>query len=329
MELGIGIVSQFAPETPLERVPEHLREQARRADEHDLDFVRVAEHHVTEDDYLLNEATAAALAEASGGVTLDVMCLLPYHNPVRIAEFGATLDALTGGRFRLTVAQGYRPEEFAVFDVPDRETAIGRLVEGVEVIERLWTEDTVTYGGDYHRFEDVSINPKPLQDPRPRIYAGASNESSIRRAARFADGWCGAHVPFDVAGEQVAAFREECEAVDATKPVGLTREVCVGETTEDALEMAREPLMTKYGSYSSWGQDDAIDGDEFHDAWAALAEDRFVVGSVEDVIAELERYEDALDLDFVSMRTQWQGMDWADVHRSQELLCREVVPVLR
>jgi alkanesulfonate monooxygenase SsuD/methylene tetrahydromethanopterin reductase-like flavin-dependent oxidoreductase (luciferase family) len=329
MDLGLGIVSQFDPEADMRPVADHLRRQTRRADDHGLDFVRVAEHHATEDNYLLNEATAASLVEASGDMTLDTMCLLPYHNPVRIAEFGATVDVLTGGRFRLTVALGYRPEEYAVFGVEDTETAIGRLVEGLEVIERLWTEDSVTYEGDYHRFEDVSINPKPLQEPRPPIYAGASNESSIRRAARLVDGWCGAHVPFDVAGRQIADFRDECQKRGEQKAVGLTREVCVGETADQALEMAREPLVRKYGSYSSWGQDDAIADDEFDREWAALSDDRFIVGNPDEVAAELERYRDAFDLDYVSVRTQWKGMPWADVHRSQELLCSEVVPAIR
>jgi alkanesulfonate monooxygenase SsuD/methylene tetrahydromethanopterin reductase-like flavin-dependent oxidoreductase (luciferase family) len=329
MDLGLGIVSQFDPETPMTPVPEHLRTQTERADAGGLDFVRVAEHHVTDDNYLLNEATAAYLAEPSGDMTLDMMCLLPYHNPVRIAEFGATVDVLTGGRFRLTVALGYRPEEYAVFGVEDTEQAVGRLAEGVELIKRLWTEDSVTFDGDYHQVEDVSINPKPLQDPRPPIYAGASNESSIRRAARLVDGWCGAHVPFDVVGQQVADFRDECETQGEDKVVGLTREVCVGETTEAALEMARDPLVRKYGSYSSWGQDDAISDDEFDREWAELSEDRFIVGNPDEVVAELEQYRDAFDVDYVSMRTQWKGMPWDDVHRSQELLCTEVVPALR
>lgn len=329
MDLGLGIVSQFDPETAMRPVAEHLRRQTERADAGGLDFVRVAEHHVTDDNYLLNETTAAYLAEPSGDMTLDSMCLLPYHNPVRIAEYGATMDVLTGGRFRLTVALGYRPEEYAVFGVEDTEEAVGRLAEGVELIKRLWTEDSVTFGGDYHHVEDVSVNPKPLQDPRPPIYAGASNESSIRRAARIADGWCGAHVPFDVVGAQVADFRDECEAVGEDKVVGLTREVCVGETTDRALEMARDPLVRKYGSYSSWGQDDAIADDEFDREWADLSEDRFVVGDPDEVVAELERYRDAFDVDYVSMRTQWKGMDWADVHRSQQLLVDEVVPRLR
>ena len=329
MDLGLGIVSQFDPEADMRPVPGHLRQQTERADDHGLDFVRVAEHHVTDDNYLLNEATAASLCHVSGDMTLDMMCLLPYHNPVRIAEFGATVDVLTGGRFRLTVALGYRPAEYAVFGVEDTEQAVGRLTEGVELIERLWTEDSVTFDGDHHQVEDVSINPKPLQDPRPPIYAGASNESSIRRAARLVDGWCGAHVPFDVVGRQIADFRDECEHHGEDKVVGLTREVCVGETTEEALEMAREPLVRKYGSYSSWGQDDAIADDEFDREWAELSEDRFVVGSPEAVVAELERYRDAYDIDYVSMRTQWKGMPWADVHRSQELLCSEVVPALQ
>lgn len=329
MDLGLGLVSQFDPSTDMRPVPAQLRRQTERADDHGLDFVRVAEHHATDDNYLLNEATAASLAEPTGDMTLDMMCLLPYHNPVRIAEFGATVDVLTGGRFRLTVALGYRPAEYAVFGVEDTEEAVGRLAEGVEVIKRLWTEDSVTFEGDYHHFEDVSINPKPLQEPRPPIYAGASNESSIRRAARIADGWCGAHVPLDVVRRQVADFRDESEKHGADTVVGLGREVCVGETTEQAIEMVQEPLMRKYESYSQWGQDDAIDDDEFQSEWDALAADRFVVGDPDEVIAEIERYRDALDLDYLTMRTQYKGMDWADVHRSQELLCTEVVPALR
>lgn len=329
MDVGLSLVTQFERSRDVSGVAEELRAQVDRASTGGFDFVRVAEHHVTDDHYLLNEAVAAFIARELGELTLDMMCLLPYHHPVRIAEFGATVDVLTGGRFRLTVAQGYRPAEFAVFGVESRGQAIGRLVEGVEVIKRLWTEERVDFEGEYFEFNGVSINPRPVQDPRPAIFAGASNESSIRRAARIVDGWCGAHVPFDVVGDQVAAFRDECTAQGVgAKPVGVGREVCVAETTADAEAIVREPLMRKYERYVEWGQDEAIADDEFHAQWDALKEDRFIIGSPETVASELARYRDAFDLDFMSVRTQFKGMAFEDVHRSQSLLVDEVLPML-
>lgn len=329
MEIGLSLVTQYESTRDLAGIGRELIAQTDRARTGGFSFVRVAEHHVTTDHYLLNEAVTAFIARNIGSMTLDMMCLLPYHNPVRIAELGATLDVLTEGRFRLTVAQGYRPEEFAVFEVGDRGRAIGRLIEGVEVIKRLWTEDTVDFDGDYFQYDGITINPQPMQDPRPSIFAGASNESSIRRAGRIADGWCGAHVPFEIVGEQVAAFRDECAAIGAPeKRVGVGREVYVADTTAEAEAIVREPLMRKYERYVDWGQDDAIDADEFHSQWAALKEDRFIIGTPTEVAAELQRYRDAFDLDFMSVRTQFKGMAFEDVHRSQELLVDAVLPAL-
>lgn len=329
MDIGLSLVTQYESTRDLSGIANELIAQIDRARTGNFSFVRVAEHHVTADHYLLNEAVTSFLARDIGAMTLDMMCLLPYHHPVRIAELGATLDVLTGGRFRLTVAQGYRPEEFAVFGVGNRGRAIGRLVEGVDVIKRLWTEETVEYDGEYFQFDGIAINPKPVQNPRPAIYAGASNESSIRRAARLVDGWCGAHVPFDVVGEQVAAFRDESAAIGAAdKRVGVGREVYVADTTAEAESIVREPLMRKYDRYVEWGQDDAIDADEFHSQWTALKEDRFIIGTPEEVAAELKRYRDKFDLDFMSVRTQFKGMAFEDVHRSQELLVDAVLPAL-
>lgn len=87
--------------------------------------------------YLANKAVLALVAKYAGEMTVGTgMCLRPYHDPVRIAKFGATMDHLTGGNFILGVAQGYRQAEFDAFGV-NRGDAPGRLVEGVEIVERL------------------------------------------------------------------------------------------------------------------------------------------------------------------------------------------------
>jgi alkanesulfonate monooxygenase SsuD/methylene tetrahydromethanopterin reductase-like flavin-dependent oxidoreductase (luciferase family) len=118
-----------------------------------------------------------------------------------------------GWRFRLGVGLGYREAEYDAFGV-DRADGPGRLVECVEIIERLWTEDAVSYEGEHFQLEDVTIRPKPVQNPRPPIWVGASNESSVRRGARIVDGFLGGHVPFDLACRQIADVRDEREATD-------------------------------------------------------------------------------------------------------------------
>jgi alkanesulfonate monooxygenase SsuD/methylene tetrahydromethanopterin reductase-like flavin-dependent oxidoreductase (luciferase family) len=326
MDLGLILVTQYDESQALAGIAGELATQTELACDAGFDSLFVSEHHVTDHAYLANEAVLAHVVEHAGDMTIGTgMCLLPYHNPVRIAEVGATLDLLSAGNFTLGVAQGYRQAEFDAFGVP-REHAVGRLVEGVEVIERLWTEDAVTYHGEHFDLEGVSINPRPVQEPRPPILAGASNESSIRRAAHYADGWIGAHVPFDVARAQVADFRDECEQLGEEKSAGLAREVFVAESDEAAEDAIRESLMGKYESYVEWGQDDAIESDDFDSPWEKLRHERFIVGGPETVRAEIQRYREAMDLEYLLARMQFPATDTDHVRSSIELFGEEVVP---
>ncbi|MFB6310349.1 MAG: LLM class flavin-dependent oxidoreductase [Salinirussus sp.] len=330
VELGLLCVTQYDLDRDLDGIAGELAHQTRLADEAGFAVLGMGEHHATEDhQYLLNEAALAHVAEHVGGMDLMAsMVLLPFHNPVRIAEFGATLDILTGGQFRLGVGLGYRPKEYAVFGV-DRADAPGRFVEGVEIIDRLWRQDNVSYDGEHFTLDDVSINPKPLQDPRPPLWSGASNESSVRRGAQYTDAFLGAHVPFSLAKRQVADFRDEREKQGLDPgTVGFLREAYVAPTTEEAEAIVKEPLMGKYASYSSWGQDEVIGGDQFDSEWDKLRNERFLVGTPAEVLEDIERYTEAMDLDYLFVRTQFPGCDLEDVHRSIELFGDEVVPHL-
>ena len=328
MDFGLIAVTQYEAERDLRGIGDELIAQTELARESGFDLITIGEHHFTDDDqYLLNEAVLSHLAQHVGDMRLvSTLVLLPYHNPARIAELGATLDILSDGQFTLGVGLGYRQKEYDVFGV-DRDDAVGRFVEGVEIIKRLWTEDSVTFDGKHFQLDDVSIRPQPLQKPRPPIWTGASNESSVRRGARMTDTFIGAHVPFDMAKRQISDFREEREAngLDAGE-VGLIRETFVAETTEKAEELVREPLMGKYESYSQWGQDDVIGGDDFDSPWDKLRHERFLVGSPEEVREGIQRYKEAMDLDYVIIRTQYPGADFDAVHSSIELFGNEVIP---
>ena len=327
MESGLLLVTQYDLGREMNGIGKELVTQTELARDSGFDLVTVGEHHFTDShQYLLNEAVLAHIAEHIGDMRLAAtLSLIPYHNPARIAEFGATMDVLTGGQFVLGVGLGYRAKEYDVFGVT-REDAPGRLTEGVEIIKRLWTEEVVTFDGEHFQLDDVSIRPQPLQDLHPPIWVGASNESSVRRGARIADAFIGAHVPFDLAKRQIEDFHDEREkqGLDPGE-VGLIRETYVAATTEEAEAIVRDPLMGKYESYSDWGQDDVIGGDDFDSPWDKLRHERFLVGSPADVRADVERYRDAMDLDYLVIRTQFPGADFEDVHSSIELFGNEVI----
>ncbi len=208
MKLGIYLNAQHpAADDPARRFAETL-EQARLI--HDLGFDSIwgGEHHATPGFHYfpLLPMLQRLAAEVPGlGIGTNLV-LLPLHNPVEIAEIGAFLDVITGGRFMLGVGLGYRPEEFAIFGVPMAER-VSRLAEGVEIIRRLWTEDKVTHRGRHWSFENVTIRPRPIQRPRPPILVGSQVPAGIARAARIADGWLVVPVPrVDEFAAQAKAF---------------------------------------------------------------------------------------------------------------------------
>jgi alkanesulfonate monooxygenase SsuD/methylene tetrahydromethanopterin reductase-like flavin-dependent oxidoreductase (luciferase family) len=120
--------------------------------------------------------------------------LLPLHNPVELAEVGAFMDVISGGKFLLGVGLGYRPEEYAIYGIPMAER-VSRLSEAVGIIRRLWTEDHVTHQGRHWQFSDATIGPRPLQSPAPPIIIGAQVKAAIARAANIADGWLVVPIP--------------------------------------------------------------------------------------------------------------------------------------
>lgn len=328
MEFGLLAVSQFDVDRELRGIGDELVKQTTLANDAGFDLISIGEHHFTDDhQYLLNESCLSHVAQHVGDMRLvSTLVLLPYHNPARIAELGATLDILSDGQFTLGVGLGYRDTEYEVFGV-DHDDAVGRFIEGVEIIKRLWTEDQITYDGKHFSLDEVAIRPQPLQDPRPPIWAGASNESSVRRAARMTDTFLGAHVPFGLAKRQIADFRDErADTNNDDGEVGLIREAFVAKTTEEAKERVRDPLMGKYESYSDWGQDDVIGGDDFDSPWDKLRHERFLVGTPAEILKDIERYKEAMDLNYIFIRTQFPGLAPEDVHSSIELFGDEIIP---
>lgn len=115
--------------------------------------------------------------------------VLPYRNPFVVAKAGATLDALSGGRFTLAAGIGYMEGEYAALGVDHSERA-ALFEEALEVIDAVWTSDEVTYAGRHFRAEAITAHPRPVAQPRPPIWIGGNSGAARRRVADGAEGWC-------------------------------------------------------------------------------------------------------------------------------------------
>jgi probable F420-dependent oxidoreductase len=111
--------------------------------------------------------------------------VLPYRNPFLVAKAAATLDALSGGRFVLSVATGYLRSEYRALGV-DFEQRNERFDEALAVLRGVWTEDQVDFEGDGFTAVGVTANPKPTKVP---IWIGGNSALTRRRVAEHGDGW--------------------------------------------------------------------------------------------------------------------------------------------
>jgi alkanesulfonate monooxygenase SsuD/methylene tetrahydromethanopterin reductase-like flavin-dependent oxidoreductase (luciferase family) len=109
--------------------------------------------------------------------------VLPWHNPVLLAEQAATVDLLSGGRLDFGIGKGYRHNEFASFRIP-MEKAAARFEESIDIITKSWTSnERFTFHGKFWQFDDIIVEPPTNQKPHPPFWQGAGHAESIRKVA--------------------------------------------------------------------------------------------------------------------------------------------------
>jgi probable F420-dependent oxidoreductase len=139
--------------------------------------------------------------------------VLPWHNPVLLAEQAAMLDLMSGGRLDFGIGKGYRHTEFEGFCIPPEE-AQTRFDEALEIILTAWTtRERFSHEGRFWHFKNVVVEPPPKQAPHPPLWMGAGSPASIKRAAQ-----CGNNLILDqfasaeILSERIALFQAEATA---------------------------------------------------------------------------------------------------------------------
>ncbi|MCX2934539.1 LLM class flavin-dependent oxidoreductase [Mycobacterium sp. CVI_P3] len=281
--------------------------------------------------------TLARLAPAAAGMSLSTcMLVLPYHHPLQVAIDGAFLDVLCGGAFTLGVSAGWARDEFAQLGI-DRRERVCRFTESLDLIDRLWSQDRVSFEGKYYRVDDVSLALRPVRSPRPPVWLGGSVTRSVQRAAELADTAIGdtwvasSHLTEAVIVEQAETFGARLAELGKPRPADfpLLRNIVVAEDRSTALREAVPYLQASYQVFDRWGLFSEVVGDPgAADEIPELLAGRVIIGSPEDCAEQLVRLARSTGFTRLIARVQWMGMEQRIVCRTIELLAHDVWPMV-
>ena len=177
--------------------PEAIVETACKAEELGFDALFVNDHVIVDDsprnspwrnvyDPLM---VLAYVAARTSRVRLGTSVLImPYRNPIVTAKMLATLDQMSGGRAIAGVGAGWNEAEYGALGVSYQERG-ARTTEYLRLWQACWEPGPTTFHGRFFSFENMHVNPKPVQQPHVPLWIGGSSHASLRRAARFAQVW--------------------------------------------------------------------------------------------------------------------------------------------
>lgn len=230
-----------------------LVEQTAFGEELGFDSVWLAEHHFHSFGGILSSPTVigAAIAQRTSKIRIGTaVTLLPYHNPLRIAEDYATLDCLSNGRLEFGIGHGFIKYESLTFGTPLEELR-ERFKENLEIILKAWSEPKFSHKGNSYRYDDVELLPRPVQKPYPTVWMGAT---STAESFEFA-GRSGFHlmlIPFLHEIEELRAMvdvylnsRRAAGYDPKTVRVIAMYHIYVGESAAEARATA-EPALAAY-----------------------------------------------------------------------------------
>ena len=320
-------------------------EQAVWAEKLGFDGVFVAEHafvdHGKPSSAVILSNFAARTSRLRLGTAVSV---LPWHDPVEIAQDFATVDVLSGGRLEFGVGRGLFKCEFDGYGVPWEE-AQGRFDESLEVILKAWTGKPFSHKGRYFQYPEIEVSPAPVQRPHPQLWQPCLSPGTMTRVVqRGMIPIMGASFsPLENLKKQ---FMQLDNIIIEQKREGSRRVghpfIYVGDTNKKAREEARAAAewyladfakMFTLGPGETWPEQY-----KFYEPWSefiksltadrVFEEDLMWVGDVDYVTRRVRWLRDECKVNYLLSDMAFGGLDNALVMKSMELLAKQVMPQL-
>lgn len=332
MKFGADLLQIPAAANPVGQV----FDRAELLDELGFDFATVGHHRFAENvpssTFTLLSAVAARTSRLRIGPGVIV---LPAYHPLDVAEQISTLDQISQGRVFLNAGVGYRPLDFAA--VPGSFEARGpRMTEALEILNKVWTEEDVTYRGEHFSFSSLTLYPRPVQKPHPEIWVGAMFRRAVERAGRLADVWYGGLM--ETLSDLVPLLEQyRSAAAEAGRPgrVCLKRSFGIASRRSD-LEETWMPGYLDYRRYAlkagaRWAPS-ALDRKLVIGETVGIdevAEDRAVVGTADECVREIQRCREITGCEYLALNLDGHGRDPEQLEAQLRLFAREVMPAFR
>jgi FMNH2-dependent dimethyl sulfone monooxygenase len=197
---------------------DYVRRLAQRSETIGFDLTLVAELNLNDikgvDAPSLDAwSTAAALAAVTERLEIMVAVRPTFHPPALLAKQAASLDQLSRGRLSLNVVSSWWADEARQYGVPfdEHDERYLRTSEWLSVVSGMWSEERFSYSGRFYRVEDAALEPKPLSQPRPTLYAGGESEAAKDLIARSCDAYLMHGDPPERVAAKVADLRARRE----------------------------------------------------------------------------------------------------------------------
>ena len=240
-----------------------IRDFVAKAETLPYDSLWVQEQIVTNFALLEPIALLNYVAALTSKLLLGTSVILPViRNPVQLAKELATLDQLSQGRLIVGVGIGGAHVPEAVFGVSGERRA-RRFVETLNILRACWTQQKATVTGEFWKFENVPLEPRPVQQPHPPLWFGARTEIGIKRAVRHGDGWMGAGSSSSADFVQhmawIRRFLDEMKRDPATFLISKRVYIAVDNDRDRAERRLREWFALRYknadmgSKVSIWG----------------------------------------------------------------------------
>ena len=293
--LSLPLLKDFSAPDPFRET----FELAQIAESSGFDTVTIGHHHFMPGNMSDPLTFLAALAARTSTVRLGTgIFQLPIHNPVRVAEQVATIDQISGGRVTLGVGMGWWPLEYEVHGSVFKERG-ARMEEALEILKLVWSQENTSYEGRFHSFPELTVHPRPLQQPNPPLWVAGVAPAAVDRAARLGDSWiCGPVQSLAAALRCLDVYRPRCAELGKPDDWVLRRYAWVGESDEQV----RTDVLPRYvdGLMAHW-RESAEEAEELElfaridageDITAEdIAADRLLWGDPARVIDQIRGYE--------------------------------------
>lgn len=322
MKISCFLSAQFDPSASAADGIDDVVAQAAAAEAAGFHAVYLGHHYLAKSAFVQPVPLAGHLAAATSRVRIGFGVLLaPLLNPVALAEDLASLDVLSRGRLTVGIGAGYRKRETAAFGVA-WEDRLRRLREYVPILRALWNGETVDIQGSWGEVPGASLPLRPVQAGGPPLWIGAFAEPAIRRAARLDCPWLIGPKGDDVElGRLLDLYRSTLDehGLSRDREYPMSREAFVADSYKAAVDGVAPHLQRQYAGYKSWDDAQKIDLDRY------LAED-CLVGSADEIVEKLRRWERDLGITEVSLRHQFVGASQEEAMDQLARFGEEVIP---